>query len=129
MSPLESRAKELWHNVPALMFLDYWQRRDRQAALKDEGRMLGVLWTREDVEDDPAEDRRKQPANELRIPLSCIIEPGILDMVKQHFGRRMGIDPPEWASAQQPSEQVDLFGTSKEEFLKFVRGFVSPKIS
>lgn len=95
--------------------------------------MLGVLWTREDAEEDTATrgGKQKPTSDELRIPLSCVIEPGILDLVKQHFGSRVGINPPEWAAgkAGPQGELVEMFGSSKEEFLKFVRGFVSPKIS
>jgi hypothetical protein len=131
MSPLDPKARELWHNVPALMFMDFWQSKNRRIDLRELARMLGVLWLREDVEKDESMSgvvgSIARP-NELTVPLACVVEPGIMDVVKQYFGKRMGIDPPGWAMAQK-SETIEMFGSSKEEFLKFIRGFVSPKVS
>jgi len=129
MSPLEPRAQQLWHNLPALMFMDFWQIRSQRAGLRELARMLGVLWLREDIEQNESSVEAAMVArNELRVPLACAIEPGIMDVVKQYFGKRGGIDPPEWTRAQK-GELVELFSTSREDFLKFVRGHVSPKVT
>jgi hypothetical protein len=126
--PTEERAQQLWHNLPALMFMDFWQAQNHQKDLRELARLLGVLWLREDAEQDEKTSVRKITAlpNELRIPLACAIEPGIVDVVKKYFGKKGGINPPDWAGK---SEVVEMFSTSKEEFLQFVRGFIAPKVT
>jgi hypothetical protein len=109
------------------MFMDFWQAQNQQKDMRELARMLGVLWTREDAEQDDVDVKKiRARPNELRIPLACAIEPGIVDVVKKYFGKRKGIGSPEWADH---SDVVDMFDVSREEYLKFVRGFVSPKVT
>jgi len=107
--------------------MDFWQRNMVDEDFDRLAKDLGILWTREDVQEQS--DAQTRPStklpNQLRIPLSLSIEPSLMETVRNTFGRKLGILPPDWATT---GEVVDLFDTEPDEFLNFVRTFVRPKV-
>jgi len=122
--PTEERAVKLFHNPSALLFYDHWLRKVEEERFDQLGKMLGVLWDREDVEAVQEKKQFRAP-NRISIPLALAIEPGLQEQIKKMFGRKLGIRPPEWAKT---TELVDLFETPREDFLGFVDAFVRPKV-
>lgn len=91
--------------------------------------MLGVVWKRDDIEElreQETSNRPRKAPDELFIPLSLVMEPSLQDHIKKMFGRRVGIDAPDWA---KKGELVDLYEeTNQEGFLNFMGQFIRPKI-
>jgi hypothetical protein len=111
----------------ALMFMDMWQAnvdRDRFDRLAKD---LGVLWVKDDVQDQAEEEPGGNwvPPDEIRVPLALNIEPSLMETIRKFFGRKLGINPPGWV---KPSELVELYDEEPQDFLNFVRTFVRPKI-
>jgi hypothetical protein len=112
-----------------MLFADFWQDSIRAAELRELCRALGVIWTREDVadiDDKESKGKGRSRPNEIRLPLTYVVQPEVIDIVKNYFGSSKGIDPPKWAHG---SEIEELYDTDKKSFLNFVRTFVSPKVS
>lgn len=129
MLPTEQKALDLWRNPTALSFIDYWQLQVDRDRLRDLGKFLGVIWERDEVEavNEQEISRKKWTApNELFMPLATIIEPTLTEHVKKMFGRKLGIDAPQWA---RRDEFVDLYEeTDQEGFLNFIQQFIRPKV-
>ena len=112
------------------MFADHWQEKLAEEDLNKVKKMLGIRWTREDVESLHALDEGgvpTKPAQVLEWPLAAILEPSLQDSIKKTFGRKFGIDAPRWAK-QAPEAFVELYEQPKDEFLGFVRQYVRPKV-
>ena len=91
-------------------------------------KMLGVLWTKDDVQEDDTNKVVTVGAEQVFFPLSMIIRPEIRDSVKKLFGRSQGIDAPDWIKG---TELVNLgsLDRPREEFMQFVRQHVAPRVS
>lgn len=124
MFPTEERAVKLYHNPTALLFYEHWLRKVEEERFDRLGKMLGVIWDRDDVEESREQRSHKVP-NRIALPLTLAIEPGLQEQIKKMFGRKLGIRPPEWAKT---TELVDLFETPREDFIGFVDAFVRPKV-
>lgn len=130
--PTDDRAKKIWHNASALVFADHWQRKLAEEDSNAIKKMLGIRWTREDVEkihDLEEEEGGKAmiPPKVVEWPLAAILEPTLQDSVKKTFGRKFGIDSPTWAR-ESPDDIVELYEKPRDEFLNFVWGHVRPKV-
>lgn len=66
--------------------------------------------------------KRKEAPTEVVFPLAAIIEPSLQEHVKKTLGRKFGVGAPDWARDEH--EFVDMFSVPKEEFMKFVGGFL-----
>ena len=128
MLPTEAKARDLWRNKTALVFMDYWQTLVEEEKFTELKRMLGVHWTRDDVESakDRGGGKKRTAPNELFIPLAAILEPNLMEHVKKLFGSKVGINAPTWAKR---SEIVDLYEeTDRDAFMNFVGSFIRPKV-
>lgn len=109
--------------------MDYWQLHVERDQLRDLGKFLGVIWERDEVEaiNEQEHSRKKWTApNELFMPLAAILEPSLHEHVKKIFGRKLGIDAPQWAKRD---EVVDLYEeTDREGFLDFIKTYIRPKV-
>jgi len=108
--------------------MDFWQDKVQDEQFDRLAKDLGVLWLKDEVQarmDQEGEPQRSVP-DRIRIPLALAIEPSIDKMLKESFGRKLGIAPPEFA---RTGEFVDMFESSQEEFINFVGAFVRPKIA
>jgi len=113
--------------MAALMFMDFWQEQVELDRFDRLAKDLGVLWTKEEVQAQ-AEAKEKPSTRipeEIRIPLAVSIESALPETIRNMFGRKSGILPPQWAKGE---EVVELFDKDPEEFLNFVRTFVRPKV-
>lgn len=111
------------------MFADHWQQKVRDDDYNRLGELLGVRWTRDMVESLFIENKlgdakKSKRPNEVTFPLAAIIEPTLQDHVKKIFGRKYGLASPEWAREEQEENFVDMFSVPKEEFRKFMGGFL-----
>lgn len=127
MLPTEQRAKDLWENTAALLFADFWQTKDVEDKFERLGKLLGLIWKRDEVEA-AQENRRhvsRRAPDEIFIPLSMILEPSIGEQVGKLMGNNLGIHPPEWAKSEDLENTYDM---GQEEFLNFVGSVIRPKI-
>lgn len=126
--PTDPRAKELWHNTAALLFTDEMQRRADEERLETYSKMLGILWTRDDVQEQDTHKIVTTAADQVFMPLAMVIRPELRDSIKKMFGKTQGIDAPDWIKG---TDLVNLgsLDRSRDEFMDFVRQFVAPKVA
>lgn len=120
LSPLEERAKQLYYNPTALLWTDWNCGQENDATFDRLGDMLGVRWTREQVEQ--VFNSRTDPRQKLEtisIPLTFVIQPEFQEAVKSMFGSKFGIDPPEWAKTATVVEGWDI---PRDQFMHLARG-------
>jgi len=119
----------LFHNLPALFFMDFWQTKVQEDQYNRLVKDLGIVWEKADYHAQMVESEKKTTEREtpdiIRLPLAMTLAPEIQEMLKSTFGRKLGILPPKWAAT---SEFVDLYESDKDHFLNFVRAFVRPKV-
>jgi hypothetical protein len=123
LSPLEEKAQQLYHNVPALAFIDHWQNETAEDQYKRLGKILGVYWTIEDAaalfKEGPRS--RKRP-RELWQPLTFIMQPELDKAIRNYFGSPRGIHTPGWVP-RRDEEVVDGYDMGVEEFKQFAGMF------
>ena len=130
--PTEDKARALYHNKSALIFLDHWLTKNLEEDFNRLGHMLGVFWTQEDLEalfesnEDKLRSRRQnQLSSSVFYPLSFIISPQFPDILKKSRGRKYGILAPQWAKdAATAGAMDDMYQWDPNQFLKFVGGVV-----
>ena len=128
MLPTEPKAHDLWRNKTAMVYMDYWQTQVEEEKFTELKRLLGVEWTREDMDASKSKSGGKQRTapNEIFMPLASIIQPELIEHVKKLFGSTVGINAPTWVKR---SEIVDLYEeTNHEEFVNFMGSFIRPKV-
>ncbi len=125
--PTEPRAKVLYHNKAALMFMDLWQTTTEKERFDRLAKDLGILWVKEDVQEqvEEGETPTTKIPDQVRIPLALNMEGSLLETVRKLFGRKLGILPPSWVKGE---EIVEMFDEKPQDFLNFVRTFVRPKV-
>lgn len=107
--------------------MDFWQEKVEEEKFDRLAKDLGVLWLREDVQArmDAMDEPQNTTTDRIKIPLALAIEPSIDKLLRESFGRKLGIAPPEFAKT---GEVVDMFEAPREAFMGFVGSFVRPKI-
>lgn len=124
LSPLQAEAQQLFHNVAALAFTDYWQREVEEARYKRFGKILGVYWTIDDAAAlfSPDTVGYKQRPTEAWFPYSFIAQPETEKMVKSFFGSPRGIDSPAW-TRQRGEDIIEGIDMDREKFKQFAGMF------
>lgn len=104
-----------------MMFADYALQRTERDQYNHLGQMLGTYWTDEAAEAMMSEGEGfRERMTEVSIPLAFAIRPEMQEMIKKMFGRRYGINAPDWAK----THQVDLFKVSREKFTEIASMFI-----
>ncbi len=107
--------------------MDFWQEKVETERFDKLAKDLGVLWVKDEIQArmDTKDNPQEAVPDRVRIPLALSIEPSIDKLMQETFGRKLGIAPPDFAKT---GDMVDMFESSREEFMGFVGAFVRPKI-
>lgn len=120
MLPTDPRL--VYASIEELLFMDHYTRKKDEDFLYRIGKMLGVIWTKEDVLN-TGMSHRKANVERVDIPVLVALKPELAEIIRRDF--EMKEDVSKAAGLTAEDIVVELGSLPKEEYKKVMQGYTN----